>query len=151
MTTHSSRLHDLLVSDAFTPIPLTPTAVGHFSLKGSIAGRAVTFLLDTGASNTVIDTRTADALELVTRPFDQLGGGLGVTGAQTHTASVDHILLEGFRTPLDRVFVMDLETVNRALVDNGAERVDGVVGADVLLRSNAVIDYARRMLYLQAG
>lgn len=145
------ELHDLLVARAYRPIPLTRTKVGHFSLQGRIDDRTVVFLLDTGASNTVIDRRTAAALGLEPRFVDNLGGGLGAAGARTDAATVKNVTLEGFRTHLDSVFVMDLETVNRALADNGSEPVDGVVGADVLLRSRAIIDYAGGVLYLRGG
>jgi clan AA aspartic protease (TIGR02281 family) len=145
----TTPLHELLVSQAYRPVALTRTPVGHFSLKGTIDGRPVTLLLDTGASSTVVDRATADRLGLAARLVDNKGGGLGASGARTERAAVASVRLDGFTTHLDSVFVMDIATVNVALADNGAEAVDGVVGADVLMHGRAVIDYARGVLYLQ--
>jgi clan AA aspartic protease (TIGR02281 family) len=142
-------LHHLLVSRGYSPVELTRTKVGHFSIAGTIGGRSVVFLLDTGASRTVIDRGTAASLGLEPRFVDNLGGGLGATSARTDSAPVANVTLDGFQTHLDGVFVMDLDTVNQALVANGSEPVDGVVGADVLLHSGAIIDYGRGVLYLQ--
>jgi clan AA aspartic protease (TIGR02281 family) len=142
-------LHDLLVSQAYRPVALTRTPVGHFSMRGTIDDQPVTLLLDTGASSTVIDRATAGNIGLSPQLVDNKGGGLGAVGTRTERAPVASVRLDGFQTHLDNVFVMDIATVNQTLADNGAEAVDGVVGADVLLRGRAVIDYARGVLYLQ--
>ena len=145
----SADLHQLLVSRAYEPIALTQTKGGHFAVNGAIDEYPIVFLVDTGASNTVIDRKTAAALNLETNFVDNRGGGLGAASARTERAPVRSVTLGGFRTGLDSVFIMDLDTVNRALVDNGGDPIDGVVGADVLLQGGAIIDYARGMLYLQ--
>ena len=142
-------LHDLLVSNAYRPIALTRTAMGHFSLNGTIDGKPAVFIVDTGASNTVVGRRTADSFGFDVTHVDDLGGGLGVSGARTERAPVQQLQLDGFDTHLDSVFVMDIDAVNQALVDNGSEAVDGVVGGDVLMRSEAIIDCAGAMLYLK--
>jgi hypothetical protein len=119
-------------------------------VNGTIDGRPVVFLLDTGASRTVIARSTASVLGLEPRFVDNLGGGLGAASARTDRAPVNSLTLDRFQTHLDGVFVMDLDTVNQALAANGCEPVDGVVGADVLLQGRAIIDYARGVLYLRS-
>jgi clan AA aspartic protease (TIGR02281 family) len=146
-----TSLHDLMLANGYESITLTRTQVGHFAMKGSVNGKSAVFLLDTGASSSVLDKSTADSMGLQTEAFDTLGGGLGATGMQTLKAGIHHLDLGTFRTGLDSVYVMDLATVNKALVDNGAEPVDGVIGADVLLSGEAVIDYAKAVLYIRQG
>jgi len=45
--------------------------------------------------------------------------------------------------------LFDLTHVNTALVAHQAEPVDGIIGADILKKGKAVIDYERKCLYLK--
>ena len=45
---------------------------------------------------------------------------------------------------------MDLSHINDSFIALGVERIDGVVGADVLLEGGAVIDYGSMILYLKS-
>lgn len=49
------------------------------------------------------------------------------------------------------VRTFDLGHVNRALDARGATPVDGVIGGDVLRSAEAVIDYAREVLYVRGA
>jgi hypothetical protein len=46
-------------------------------------------------------------------------------------------------------YLMPLQQVNLAFLRRGQERIDGVIGADVLRSGAAVIDYAGGKLYLK--
>jgi hypothetical protein len=39
--------------------------------------------------------------------------------------------------------------VNTALVSHDAKPVDGIIGADVLKKAKAIIDYEKKLLYLK--
>ena len=44
---------------------------------------------------------------------------------------------------------MNLDHVNSAFESMGLEKVDGVIGADILTNYNAIIDYKNLTLYLK--
>jgi hypothetical protein len=51
---------------------------------------------------------------------------------------------------LSSVFILfDLSHVNEALSQQKIKPVDGIIGADVLLKGNAIIDYPNQYLYLK--
>jgi len=45
--------------------------------------------------------------------------------------------------------VFDLSHVNQALTDHNADKVHGIIGADVLKKGKAVIDYKGKCVYLK--
>jgi hypothetical protein len=62
----------------------------------------------------------------------------------------DNCLQEPTWRQLSSVFILfDLSYVNEALSQQKIKPVDGIIGADVLLKGNAIIDYPNQYLYLQ--
>ena len=45
--------------------------------------------------------------------------------------------------------LFDLKHVNEALVNHKAEKVHGIIGADILKKGKAVIDYKNKALFLK--
>jgi len=48
-----------------------------------------------------------------------------------------------------QIVLFDLNHVNEALASQNASPVDGIIGADVLKKSRAIIDYHKKTLYLK--
>ena len=145
-----SNIGEFLQDKGYVGLPIKKTAVGHFELDAEIHDSPVRLLLDTGASNTVLDRQTADNLHLESQDEEGEAAGcmhLSETGVQSsvvNTLSLGALRLESF--PL---FIIDLSSVNKGLEHSGARRVDGVIGADVLASRSAVIDYEGSTLYLK--
>ena len=47
------------------------------------------------------------------------------------------------------LILFNLSHVNTALINHDAKPVDGIIGADVLKKSKAIIDYNKKYLYLK--
>ena len=45
--------------------------------------------------------------------------------------------------------IFDLSHVNTALENHGAKTVEGIIGADILDKGKAIIDYKKKRLYLK--
>jgi hypothetical protein len=58
------------------------------------------------------------------------------------------LILDGLPVRSDGIYAVDMSYVNEGLVMKGAQRVHAVLGADVLLYHQAVIDYATLSLFL---
>jgi hypothetical protein len=48
-----------------------------------------------------------------------------------------------------KLVLLDLTHVNLSLENNGSENVIGIIGADILKKKSAVIDYKGRALFLK--
>ena len=74
----------------------------------------------------------------------------GVGSAQMETEiSIDNVLKLKKRTFKGlSIVVFDLSNINEALMNQEVEAVSGIIGADVLIKAKAVIDYENKFIYL---
>jgi predicted aspartyl protease len=106
--------------------------------------KGLNFLLDTGASPTVIDRHVAEKLHL-----DQLPASIAVVGGSVEAAQATAPTLELGPARRDnfQVLVEDLSFFQKAL----PVRIDAVVGLDLLGQTAFEIDYAARQIRFGAG
>jgi len=142
-------LSAFLQSNGYRQIPLTRNAVGHFETGGTLSGRPVRVLVDTGAASTVVSLALAKQMGLSFTALGRTGGGAG-------SAELEIFQLEGASLMLDHatprpkaLYVMDLSHVNEALANKQASPVDVILGADVFEKQAAVIDYGTSSLFLK--
>jgi len=126
---------------------LRVTKTKHLWCAARINGKNAVLLVDTGASNSCIHSELQEHFELILKgePFDAAGASAGKMKA-TLTSKCK---LELCKDSSDKhAFVLlDLNHVNQTLQNQGARKIDGILGADFLKRKKAVIDYGERMLY----
>ena len=112
---------------------------------GSIEGD---FIIDTGASVTVIDKLTPFSYE----PLDDVseinsGGVCGEINEVNITAlQIDNHTIENIHAA-----VIDLQYVNSLYDKHLQRRVAGLLGSDFLVRHEAVIDYGNKELTLKVS
>lgn len=132
----------------FRAVPLRASSVGHFHLSGAVDGRPVEILLDTGASNTVVDrswaTQTGYTLTAIA------GSAAGIGAAGLDLATVDRAVLTLGDVSLGemRLIAIDLGGIQAQLKASNVAVPQLVLGADTLRRHRAIIDYATATLWV---
>jgi len=150
-----SRINEDITLDRFlslrgyVPIQLQKTVVGHFEVHVIINGKKARFLIDTGASNTTIDHKSASEYTLSVEDSNEAASGLGTSTQPVSTCTIDTLDIGSLRLKKFNGFVMDLSHVNQALTENGAQEVNGILGADILTDLNAIIDYRSIVIYFK--
>jgi len=148
MAERESSLEGLLAKQGYTAIPLQKSVIGHFEVDGQIENRAVIWLIDTGASKTVVDKGSAAALGL--KAEGSPGGGvLGTTETTVTNITVDMAAIGSVILQTLSLFVIDLSHCNNPIEAHGGRRVDGIIGADILMEKQAIIDYGKATLYFK--
>jgi hypothetical protein len=133
----------------YQQVELTRSGVGHFHAAGSLNGRPVDMLIDTGAASTVVSVALARAHGITLNKLDVTGGGAGGANLEIH-ALIGATLLLGEVQPRPRALLaMDLTHVNQSLALKGEAPVDVILGADVFEAGAAVIDYGSSSLFLK--
>jgi predicted aspartyl protease len=144
-------LKKFLGKKKYIKIPLVFTATNHLELAAQINGVKGRFILDTGASNTCVGFDKTELFKLTSQESKIKAAGAGATNMETLIATNNKIVLGAWKKKNLKIVLFDLVHVNEALIAHKALPVDGIIGADVLKKAHAVIDYNTLCLYLKNG
>ncbi|RVT99884.1 clan AA aspartic protease [Mucilaginibacter limnophilus] len=114
-------------------------------------GKKFKLVLDTGASRTALDKEllTQANAEALISATDRLSTGLGTNSMESFTMMIDDMRIGRLKVELFEAAVLDLSTINIAYEQLNHPQVLGVLGGDVLMKYQAVIDYGKRKLKLK--
>lgn len=138
-----------LEAERFRRVPLSRTGVGHFEAAGTLNGRPVRVLIDTGAAGTIVSLALARELGLNSEPLAQCGTGAGGTNLEVFRIDGAELRLGEVVPRPSALLAMDLVHVNTALAQKGVAPVDVILGVDVFDAQSAVIDYGSASLFLR--
>ncbi len=142
-------LKKFLEKKEYIKIPLVLTETNHFEVSANINGILGRFILDTGASNTCIGTDKIEFFNLISETSEIKAAGAGATEMETLISSKNKIEIGNWKKKKHKIVLFDLVHVNQALTNHNALPVDGIIGADILKKGKAVIDYGKKSLYLK--
>lgn len=147
VTPRYNSIDSFLIAKKYIAVPLRRNIIGHLIIKVRINSDTAELVLDTGASATCLEEKSAKKFGI---PLSNAtGGASGYGGGSDNIKSGTASLTIGTHTLDAFLFsVIDLSNVNSAYSEEGGEQIDGVLGADILLKYNAVIDYHSLSLFL---
>ncbi|MCP9199511.1 retroviral-like aspartic protease family protein [Gramella sp. GC03-9] len=142
-------LKKLLKDKGYHRFKLTITKTNHLEIHAKINGIEGTFLVDTGASSTCVGIEAIEHFELLSEDSDIKAAGAGASNMLTQISQKNTFEIEDWKKKKVDLVVFDLKHVNEALVNHKAEKVQGIIGADLLKRGKAIIDYKSKCIYLK--
>src|SRR5215204_5599330 len=142
-------LVEFLAQNGYTRILLSRSGIGHFHTDGTLDGRPVSVLVDTGAGSTVFSLDIARELGLAPTKLEMQGGGAGAALLDVYGIQEASFRLGDIAPRTAALLALDLTHVNRAAALRDSGPIDAVLGADVLEAHSAVIDYGSSSLYLK--
>ncbi|MBC7605860.1 MAG: clan AA aspartic protease [Burkholderiales bacterium] len=142
-------LHDTLKKEDYKKIKFKVTKTQHLLIKASVNGVKGDFILDTGASNSCVGFESISLFKLTAAKSKTQAAGAGATGMLTQLAKHNRLKIGTWKSNGFHLVVFDLSHVNHALTQHKAKPVQGIIGADILLKGKAIIDYFNHCLYLQ--
>lgn len=144
-----STLRKLLIQKEYQRIKLVFTKTNHFEVKAILNRIEGNFILDTGASNSCVGFEAVEKFGLFAQDSDVKAAGAGAIDMVTQVSQKNSIQIGKWSKNRISLVLFDLTHVNTALITHQAEPVDGIIGADILKRGKAIIDYERKCLYLK--
>lgn len=123
----------------------------HLMIKLYINKKAANVILDTGASKTVFD-KTRIGKYVADNTFekhDSLSSGLGTSTMASELVVIKKMKMGELEIKNYKTILLDLSHVNQSYSQIGLKQIDGVLGSDLLLKYNAVIDYEKKILKLK--
>jgi hypothetical protein len=143
------HLEDFLKNRNYQKIKLTKIATNHLELKAKINGVKGKFILDTGASNSCVGLDLIDFFKLDAQESETKAAGAGAIDMETKKSENNALKIGKWKTNKCHLVLFNLCHVNSALVKHNAKEVHGIIGADILEKAKAVIDYNKNVLYLK--
>ena len=133
-------------------IPMRTAKSGHHVAAVTVNGVAGTFVVDTGASGSVIHAPYAERFKLTRQPGPVKAFAVGAAGPTAAALMAPAaVTIGGVPIGNRRLISADLASVVGVLKQLAGEEVQGIIGQDVLREEHAVVDVRQSVLYLQGG
>jgi hypothetical protein len=142
------QLRNFLEQKGYYRIILKRITSGHYTFKAKINNVSGVFILDTGASNSCIDFTYDSYFNLKKEDSKIKAAGAGALNMETALAKDNLLLIGKWELKKLDFILMDLSHVNEALKEVDELSVHGIIGADFLKQTRAIIDYGKNCFYI---
>lgn len=141
-----------LSQKGYDAIPIRENPAGLLLITVKVNGIEGSFILDTGAGVSVIDSSHASRLQLTLEKDSATftGAGAGGQGLEVIPSNGNKIEIGNHTVTDFTLSVMSFEHVSQKLTEAGCEEFLGVIGVDILKPGKAIIDYGSMTLYLSS-
>ncbi|MEO5788549.1 retropepsin-like aspartic protease [Gelidibacter sp.] len=146
---NNTPLEDFLLEKGYTKVKLKLTKTNHFEIKATINGVKGLFILDTGASNSCVGFEAIDTFKLKAKDSEIKAAGAGATDMLTQVSKKNKLKIGKWKKDKVPLILFNLTHVNTALLNYNSKPVDGIIGADILKKAKAIIDYDKKYVYLK--
>ena len=143
-------LNNFLLKKGYTKIKLHLSKTNHFEIKVTLNGVKGLFILDTGASNSCVGFEAVETFGLKAKDSEIKAAGAGATDMSTQISKKNKLKIGKWKKDKVALILFNLSHVNTALVSHNSKPVDGIIGADILKKGKAIIDYEKKELYLKS-
>lgn len=146
---NTTSLDEFLLNKGYTKVKLKLTKTNHFEIKATINGVKGLFILDTGASNSCVGFEAIDTFKLEAEDSEIKAAGAGATDMITQVSKKNKLKIGKWKKDKVVLVLFNLTHVNTALLSYNSKPVDGIIGADILKKAKAIIDYNKNYVYLK--
>ena len=127
----------------------------HIFIPVRVNGKKARFLVDTGASRSVVDKdrilKYLSGEEVTFEKMEKLSTGLGTNTMESNSILLKRISFGREKILNYRAVALDLTHVNQSYQLLGIRNIDGVLGGDLLSRLNAIINYNKKVLTIRVN
>ena len=144
----SITLNKFLKSEGYSSIKLIFLETKHYLIEAKVNGIKGRFIIDTGASNSCICTSLEDKFKVISKESKEKASS--ATSQMTYTKiSKSNTIQIGKREDKINLISFDMNHINNALSQKKVPPIDGILGADILKKSKAILNYKSNKLYLK--
>ena len=147
--TNNNFLKDLLNKQQFVKVKLYKIKTQHLICFGSINNVKATFLIDTGASNSCISLKNIDVYDLKTEGEKFEASGASDKKMEAILSKECKFKLGRFSMKKQKFVLLDLNHINSLLESQNVKKINGIIGAEFLKATKAIIDYDNLDIFLK--
>ena len=144
----SITLNKFLKSKEYSSLKLIFLETKHYLIEAyvnSIKGR---FILDTGASNSCICTSLENKFKVISKESKEKASSANSEMTHTKISKSNAIHIGKWEDKINLIS-FDMNHINNALSQKKVPPIDGIIGADILKKSKAILDYKSNKIYLK--
>lgn len=141
-------LNKFLKASGYISVKLIFLETKHYLFKVCINGVEGKFILDTGASSSCICLSLENKFKIDSKENKIKASSATSNMKNTRLSKNNTIKIGKWRGKISLVSI-DMTHINSVLNEKATESVEGIIGADDLKKSKAVIDYESNKLYLK--
>ena len=124
-------------------------STNHLIIECKLNGINARFILDSGASNSCIDLLSVDKYGINSKKHIEKASSATSIINETFYSENNILEIKELKKINFNIFLFDMTFINNSLKDNGVEKVDGIIGGDIMREYKANINYNKRMLILE--
>jgi len=140
-----------LKSVGYIEVPVTITRVNHIVVHAKVNGEDVVLIVDTGASRTCIAESCAERLGLTSGRVEDVAVSFALPKKTKALGKLESLDIGSLHLANFETWLVDFSYINMIVQWQSEEFCDGVLGADILKLTSAVIDYRCCKMYLKGA
>lgn len=145
----AENLQQFLIKNNYTKVKLHLTKTNHFEIIAKINGKKGLFILDTGASDSLVDIDSIEKFNLTVEDSEVKVAGAGAINMDSKISKKNKIKIGKWNHKKVVLVLFNMTHVNTALKNQNSNPVNGIIGTDLLKKGKAIIDYDKKYLYLK--
>ena len=141
-------LNKFLITKGYSSVKLIFLKTKHYLIECKVNGVEGKFILDSGASNSCVCNSLEKKFKLETKENTIKASSATSEMTNTNLSKKNEIQIGKWSDKLN-IITFDMNHINKTLGEKGIDSIDGIIGADVLKKSNAILDYKSNKIYFK--
>ena len=144
----SETLNKFLKQSGYISVKLNFLKTKHYSLEANINGINGKFILDTGASNSCVCISLENNFNIISKETNEKASSATSEISNTKISKNNTIQIGKWESKINLIS-FDMSHINHALNEKKINSVSGIIGADILKKSKAILDYNKNKFYIK--
>ena len=144
----SITLNNFLKTSGYSSVNLIFLETKHYLIEAKVNGVSGRFILDTGASNSCVCISLEDKFKVISQKSKEKASSANSEMTHTKISKSNAIQIGKWEDKID-IISFDMNHINNALSQKKVPPIDGILGADILKKCKAILDYKTNRLYLK--
>ncbi|MDA8589078.1 retroviral-like aspartic protease family protein [Flavobacteriaceae bacterium] len=144
----SITLNKFLKRKGYSSVKLIFLETKHYLIEAKVNGVSGRFILDTGASNSCVCTTLENNFNIISKETIEKASSATSEISNTKISKNNTIQIGKWENKINLI-TFDMSHINHALNEKKINSVSGIIGADILKKSKAILDYNKNKLYIK--
>ncbi|MDL2251769.1 retroviral-like aspartic protease family protein [Odoribacter sp. OttesenSCG-928-J03] len=118
----------------------------HILVHAEVDGICGDFIIDTGASMSVMDKTLFCENDEILDPLNMKSGGISGDIDEVKIVRISEFKIGGQITDNTQIALIDMEYINELYMQSQSRKIIGLLGSDFCVKHRAIIDYGKKRL-----